>query len=95
MVSGERRIDMHIVAAVVIGGIVGSLARFFLPGKSPGGVVLAVLLGVTGGLGAGFLGRMFGWYGPGLTAPGIIASILGAMLLLFGHRMMTGWRRTT
>lgn len=86
---------MHIVAAMLIGGLVGSLAKLFLPGKAPGGAVLAILLGVAGGLAAGFLGRMFGWYGPGLTAPGIIASILGAMLLLFGHRMLTGWRGTT
>lgn len=86
---------MHIVVAMVIGGIVGSLAKFFLPGKAPGGVVLAILLGATGGLAAAFIGQLIGWYGPGLTAPGIIASSLGAMLLLFGHRMLTGWRGTT
>jgi uncharacterized membrane protein YeaQ/YmgE (transglycosylase-associated protein family) len=85
---------MHIVAAIVIGGIVGSLAKFFLPGTDPGGMVVRILLGITGGVGAGFVGAMVGWYRPGLTAPGIIASILGAMLVLFGYRMLSDRRRT-
>jgi uncharacterized membrane protein YeaQ/YmgE (transglycosylase-associated protein family) len=84
---------MHILAAVVVGGIVGSLARLFLPGKDPGGMVVTILLGIVGGVLAGFVGDMAGWYRPGMTAPGIIASILGAMLVLFAYRMFSGRRR--
>lgn len=81
---------MHILVAIVVGGIVGSLAKLFLPGKAPGGIVVTILLGIAGGVVAGFVGQMIGWYRPGLTAPGIIASILGAMILLFAHRMLSG-----
>jgi uncharacterized membrane protein YeaQ/YmgE (transglycosylase-associated protein family) len=80
---------MHILVAIVVGGIVGSLAKLFLPGKDPGGIIVTILLGIAGGVVAGFVGQMIGWYRPGLTAPGIIASILGAMLLLFAHRILT------
>jgi uncharacterized membrane protein YeaQ/YmgE (transglycosylase-associated protein family) len=52
-------------------------------------------LGVAGALLAGFLGRTLGWYESTNSGPGIIASVLGAMLLLFLYRVFTGRRRTT
>jgi uncharacterized membrane protein YeaQ/YmgE (transglycosylase-associated protein family) len=57
-----------------------------MPGKDPGGVLLTILLGIAGGVMAGFGGRLIGWYRPGLSAPGIIASVLGAMVLLGAYR---------
>jgi uncharacterized membrane protein YeaQ/YmgE (transglycosylase-associated protein family) len=46
-----------------------------------------MLLGVAGAVVAGFLGRAIGWYHSATSVPGIIGSILGAMLLLFIYRL--------
>src|SRR4051812_11586470 len=78
---------MHILWALIIGLIVGAIAKLLMPGKDPGGVVITMLLGVAGSLVAGFLGRAFGWYHAGQNGPGIIASIIGAMILLFIYRL--------
>ena len=85
---------MQILAAIIIGGIVGALAKLVMPGKDPGGIIVTILLGIAGGVTASFIGRLAGWYRPGLSAPGIIASVLGAMLLLFAYRVIVGRRRT-
>jgi uncharacterized membrane protein YeaQ/YmgE (transglycosylase-associated protein family) len=55
--------------------------------------VITMLLGVAGSLVAGFLGRAMGWYRSPADGPGIIVSILGAMLLLFIYRMVVTRRR--
>ena len=75
------------IVTIVLGLIVGALAKFFMPGKDPGGIIITILLGIGGAIVAGVLGRLVGWYSPG-SGPGIIASILGAMLLLFLYRKM-------
>ena len=84
---------MWILWTLLIGLVVGALARLFMPGRDPGGIIITMLLGVAGAALAGFLGRALGWYRTGAEGPGIIASILGAMLLLFLYRVVAG-RRT-
>ena len=83
---------MHILWMLVIGLIVGALAKLIMPGKDPGGVIITMLIGVAGALLAGFLGRSLGWYEAGESA-GFIASIIGAVLLLAIYRMVVGRRR--
>ena len=83
---------MHILAMLIIGLIVGALAKLFMPGKDPGGLIVTALLGIAGSFVAGFIGRAAGLYRDGVSGPGIIASILGAMLLLFIYRMVIGRR---
>ena len=78
---------MGLLGWAIFGLIVGALAKFFMPGKDPGGWIITILLGLGGSMVAGFLGRLFGWYGPG-SGPGIIASVLGGMLLLFIYRKL-------
>ena len=56
---------MQILWALIVGLIVGAVAKLLMPGKDPGGVVITMLLGVAGSLVAGFLGRAFGWYHSG------------------------------
>jgi uncharacterized membrane protein YeaQ/YmgE (transglycosylase-associated protein family) len=77
-----------------IGLIVGAIAKLIMPGKDPGGIIVTMLIGVAGALLAGFLGRSLGWYIPG-DSPSIIASIIGAMLLLLLYRLFVGRRGTT
>jgi len=85
---------MEFIWMLVIGLIVGALAKFIMPGKDPGGIIVTILIGIAGALIAGFLGRTLGWYGPN-EAAGFIASLVGAILLLVIYRMATRGRNVT
>jgi uncharacterized membrane protein YeaQ/YmgE (transglycosylase-associated protein family) len=85
---------MGILWTLIIGLVVGAIAKLLMPGKDPGGFIVTMLLGVAGSLIAGFLGRTLGWYHSPGRGPGIIVSILGAMLLLFIYRLVTRRRHT-
>lgn len=78
---------------LIIGLIVGIVAKFLMPGKDPGGFIITILIGIVGALVAGYLGRLLGWYGAGESA-GFIASVVGAILLLFLYRLLTKNRTT-
>jgi uncharacterized membrane protein YeaQ/YmgE (transglycosylase-associated protein family) len=86
---------MGILWTLIIGLVVGAIAKFLMPGKDPGGFIVTMLIGVAGALLAGFIGRALGWYAEPGEGPGIIASIIGAMLLLFIYRLFVGRRGTT
>jgi uncharacterized membrane protein YeaQ/YmgE (transglycosylase-associated protein family) len=83
---------MHIIWILLIGLIVGALAKLVMPGRDPGGAIITILLGVAGSFIANYIGRAAGWYAPNESA-GFIASILGAVILLAGYRLITGRRR--
>jgi uncharacterized membrane protein YeaQ/YmgE (transglycosylase-associated protein family) len=76
------------IGALIIGLIVGAIAKFLMPGKDPGGIIVTMLLGVAGAAIAHFIGKSAGWYGENEPA-GFIAAIIGAMLLLGIYRMAT------
>jgi uncharacterized membrane protein YeaQ/YmgE (transglycosylase-associated protein family) len=78
---------MNILWTIIIGLVVGLLAKLLMPGRDPGGFIVTVLLGIAGAFIAGLIGRQLGWYQDGEGA-GIIASVLGAMLLLLIYRMV-------
>lgn len=82
---------MHIIWTLIIGLVVGALAKFVMPGKDPGGAIITILLGIAGAMLAHFIGSAAGWYAPNESA-GLIASVLGAVLLLAGYRMVAGRR---
>lgn len=71
----------------LIGLVAGALAKFIMPRKDPGGIIVTMLLGIAGSLVAGFLGRTLGWYQEGQGA-GLILSVLGAILLLGAYRLI-------
>jgi uncharacterized membrane protein YeaQ/YmgE (transglycosylase-associated protein family) len=64
---------------------VGAIAKLIMPGHDGGSIFMTILLGIAGSLLAGFLGRAMGLYQEGQGA-GIIASIVGAIILLFAYR---------
>jgi uncharacterized membrane protein YeaQ/YmgE (transglycosylase-associated protein family) len=78
---------MGIITTLVIGLIVGALAKLLMPGKDPGGIIITILIGIAGAFVARFLGQALGFYAEGERA-GIIASILGAILLLAIYRLL-------
>ena len=80
-----------ILGTLVIGLVVGAIAKLLMPGRDPGGCLVTILIGIAGAFVAGFLGRVIGWYEPGQAA-GFIASIIGAMLLLLLYRLIRGRR---
>ncbi len=85
---------MHFLWMLIIGLVVGAVAKFIMPGKDPGGIIVTMLIGIAGALIAGFLGRALGWYAEGQPA-GFIASVVGAILLLIIYRLATKNRRVT
>lgn len=81
---------MGILAWILFGLIAGAVAQLILPGDDVGGssgmgIIITILLGIAGAFLAGFIGRTVGWYRPEEGA-GLVASVLGAMLLLFLYR---------
>ena len=77
---------------LIIGLVVGAIAKLLMPGKDPGGFIITILLGVAGAFIAGWLGHAFGWYKAG-ESPGIILSVVGAVILLAIYRLVIGRRR--
>lgn len=79
---------MHILWALIVGLVVGAIAKLLMPGKDPGGIFITALLGIAGSLVASFLGQALGLYHAGDVGPGILASIIGAMVLLGLYRVL-------
>ena len=73
---------MGLIITIVVGLIVGAIARFIMPGEQKMGWIMTGLLGIGGSLLAGYVGQAFGWYAVGQPA-GWIASVVGALVLLF------------
>ena len=78
---------MHILWTILIGLIIGVVAKFLMPGRDPGGCIITILIGIAGSFVATYLGRALGLYGEGATA-GFIMSVIGAMLLLGLYRLV-------
>ena len=85
---------MGFLWTLIIGLVVGAIAKLIMPGRDPGGIIVTMLIGVAGAFLAGLLGQSLGWYQQGEGA-GFIASVVGALILLFLYRMFTGRRGTT
>jgi uncharacterized membrane protein YeaQ/YmgE (transglycosylase-associated protein family) len=83
---------MHLIWALIVGLVVGAIAKAIMPGKDPGGIFITMLLGVAGSIVASLLGGALGIYHPGATGPGLIASIVGSIVLLAAYRAVVGRR---
>ena len=83
---------MTIIWAIIIGLLVGIVAKFLLPGRDPGGFIVTALLGIVGALVATFLGQAIGIYAAGQSA-GFIGAVIGAIIVLFVYHMIRGRRR--
>lgn len=78
---------MGIISMIVVGLIVGLLARALMPGDQKLGIIMTILLGIVGAIVAGYLGAALGFYQPGEGA-GWIGSIIGAIIVLFIYGMV-------
>ncbi|MEO6111772.1 MAG: GlsB/YeaQ/YmgE family stress response membrane protein [Nitrospiraceae bacterium] len=80
---------MSIIGWILFGLIVGVVAKLLMPGRDPGGMIVTILLGIGGALVGGFIGRALGWYGEG-DPVGFIMAVIGAILVLFAYRKISG-----
>jgi len=65
----------------LIGLIVGAIAKFIMPGKAPGGILITMVIGIAGSFLGTWIGRLVGHYEPGQSA-GFLMSLIGALILL-------------
>ncbi len=82
---------MGIIGWILFGLIVGAIAKFIMPGRDPGGIIVTILLGIAGAVIAGFIGKSLGWYGEN-DPVGYIAAIIGAIILLALYRVVASRR---
>jgi uncharacterized membrane protein YeaQ/YmgE (transglycosylase-associated protein family) len=80
---------MGIIAWIVLGLIAGLIAKLIMPGRDPGGFIITILIGIAGALVGGFIATRLGYGGvDGLDIGSIAVAVFGAILLLFGYRML-------
>ncbi|MGE0826801.1 MAG: GlsB/YeaQ/YmgE family stress response membrane protein [Candidatus Binatia bacterium] len=77
---------------IIFDVIVGAIAKLLMPGRDPGGIVVTILLGVSGAVIGGAVGRGLGFYGPADSA-GFVMAMFGSVLLLWIYRQVCS--RTT
>lgn len=82
---------MSILWTIIVGFIVGVIAKFIMPGdkSEPKGFILTAVLGIVGAFVATYLGQSVGWYRAGESA-GFLASVVGAIILLFVYGLVVG-----
>ena len=80
---------LHVIWMILIGLIVGVLAKLLHPGRENMGIIATILLGIVGSLGATFLGRLVGFYKEG-EAAGFLGALVGAIVVLVIYGMVKG-----
>ena len=82
---------MGILTWIIFGLIAGAIAKFIMPGNDPGGFIVTILIGIAGALIGGFIGSsLLGVDVTGFNISSFLVAIGGAILLLFGYRMVKG-----
>jgi uncharacterized membrane protein YeaQ/YmgE (transglycosylase-associated protein family) len=85
----EKEDAVGILSWIVLGLVVGVLAKWIMPGDDPGGIVLTSLLGIAGALVGGFIGSLLGLGTfTGFNLGSIALAVAGALLILWGHRRL-------
>jgi len=80
---------MGILWSIIIGFVVGLIARAVMPGRDPAGFIITTLLGIGGALVGRITGQAVGFYGADEPA-GLLMSVIGALVLLFAYNRFAG-----
>jgi len=82
---------MGILTWIILGLIVGALAKWIMPGNDPGGVFITILIGIAGAMLGGFLSTALGFGSvDGFNLGSVIIATIGSLILLFGYRRIKG-----
>ena len=87
---------ISLIGVLIIGLIVGALARLIVPGKEPGGCLITMVIGIAGSFVAFYIGRALGWtsgHPDSLRPVGFIPSLIGAIILLSVYHIIRSRRR--
>ncbi|HEY0792597.1 MAG TPA: GlsB/YeaQ/YmgE family stress response membrane protein [Chthoniobacterales bacterium] len=80
---------MGIFSWILLGLIAGALAKFIMPGRDPGGIIVTILIGIAGAIVGGFLGSLIGLgHVESFDLGGIFIATLGAIVLLIVYRLI-------
>ena len=78
---------MGILTWIVLGLVAGALAKFIMPGRDPGGIIVTIVLGIVGALVGGFLGTLLGFGDiSGFDIRSVVIAVIGAIVLLAIYR---------
>jgi uncharacterized membrane protein YeaQ/YmgE (transglycosylase-associated protein family) len=80
---------MGIIGTILIGFVVGLVAKMLTPGRDPSGFFITSAIGIAGSLLASYGGQALGWYAPGAPA-GFFGSLVGAIILLVVYHLLRG-----
>ena len=80
---------LSVLWELIIGLVIGAVAKFFMPGKDPSGIWITMIIGIAGSILATYVGQAIGWYRAGQGA-GFMMSVVGAILLLIIFRVIRG-----
>jgi uncharacterized membrane protein YeaQ/YmgE (transglycosylase-associated protein family) len=84
---------MGILSWILLGLIVGALAKWIMPGPDPGGIVITIVIGIAGAFVGGFLATAIGLGTvQGFSFGSLAIAVGGALLLLWGHRKLRAGR---
>jgi uncharacterized membrane protein YeaQ/YmgE (transglycosylase-associated protein family) len=80
---------MGILTWILFGLIAGAIAKLIMPGEDPGGIIVTIIIGILGAVVGGFIGTLLG-FGEvtGFNIGSFLIAIVGALILLFGYRML-------
>ncbi|HSF41178.1 MAG TPA: GlsB/YeaQ/YmgE family stress response membrane protein [Thermoanaerobaculia bacterium] len=85
---------MGLLSWIVFGLIAGAIAKFLTPGRDPGGCIITIIVGIVGSVLGGMIATWLGYGGiSGFDFRSFVIAVLGAILLLFLWRMISGRRR--
>ncbi len=85
----KRRCTMGILSWIIMGLVVGVLAKFIMPGKDPGGIIMTIVLGIVGSFVGGFIGSFLGLGSvTGFNVGSLLVAIGGAIVVLILYRVV-------
>jgi uncharacterized membrane protein YeaQ/YmgE (transglycosylase-associated protein family) len=80
---------MGFLSWIVLGLVVGALAKWIMPGKDPGGILITIVIGIAGAFVGGFVGSLLGLGGiTGFNIGSLLLALAGALGLLWGYRKL-------